>query len=209
MYSAYVCGNLKLYVGVVEGAPQVLQRGNNARISIVLRDFQGKRIQIYFSNASRDAPKEKKLADRIIKARVHDGMFLSVLASCTDPNEAFAIGLDFKYRGYWNFYQNGQITTVLMGTACRPRCPKPGMFCVTVPVDKCKDGKVITEWIDATFFDVVSQGNSSPNASKAIRVLNGEEKAQVVITGSGLRESDFNGQQYKSMVAYRLTKKPI
>lgn len=208
MYSAYVSGNLKLYVGVVEGEPQILQRGNGAKISIILRDFQGKRIQILFTNADRNAAKEKKLADRIIKAKVHDGMFLTVLAVCNDPNETFAIGIDFKYRGYWNFNQNGQTTTVLMGTACRPRCPKDGMFCVTVPVDECKDGKIVTEWIDATFFDMLSQGNSSLNASKAIRVLNGEEKPIVVITGSGLRENDYNGQQYRSMVAYRITKQP-
>ena len=208
MYSVYVKDNLKLFVGVVEGEPERIEHNGVTKMVVTLRDYQGERVKVYFANEGREAGRAKMLADRVVNAKIHDGVFLTVLASCKDPEEKTATGLDFKYRGVWNFKNGEKVTTVLMGIATRPRNPKPGMFCVTVPAEEYKDGAVQTIWIDVTFFDSDNGEKKRNSASSAQKCMFGEEKPMVVITGSDIRENVYNEHIYHNMIGYRMTKKP-
>lgn len=208
MYSVYAKDNLKLFVGVVDGEPAKIQHNGVTKMVVTLRDYQGERVKVYFANDDRGAGKMKMLADRVVNAKVKDGAFLSVLATCSDPEEKTANGIDFKYRGIWNFKNDDKITTVLMGIAIRPRNPKPGMFSVRVPYDDYKNGAVQTVWVDVTFFDSENGGKKRTNATAAQKCMHGEEKLMVVITGGEIRENNYNGTVYHNMVGYRMTRKP-
>lgn len=209
MYSAYVKDNLKLFVGVVAGEPKRWERDGRVAMVVTLKDYQGEFINIYFNNGEPGSPRNEMRADRIVNARVSDGAFLTVLAKCTDPEEKTATGLDFKYRGMWTFEKDGvRPTTVLMGVACRPRSPKDNMFVITIPVESMVNGTKSTTWYDVTFFDSEYNGKKRENAKTARRILQGSEKATVVVIGGAVNEREYNGDIYHGMIAYRITKKP-
>lgn len=207
MYSVYAKDNLKLFVGIVDGDPEKIQHNGVTKMVVTLRDYQGERIKIYFANSEQDS--KKKLADRIVNAKVRDGAFLTVLATCSDPEEKTGNGIDFKYRGLWNFKNGDKVTSVLIGPATRPNASKPGQFRVRVPYDEwdATSGKH-TVWVDVTFFDSESGGKKRTNATSAQKCMHGEENPMVVITGGEIRDNEYNGVVYHNMVGFRMTRKP-
>lgn len=204
MYKLFAKKDLKLFVGTVVGTPRVLEREGTKTVSLVLKDYIGDQIEIFFDNASSNAPKSQMLADRIIDAKVSEGAFLSVLAE-SDEAEITATGKDFKYRGMWEFKE--EHISVLMGVALNPRKPKDGMFCITMPIDQRVKGNNTTMWCDVTFFDTSSGEHAWKNATNASRLLCNEEKPIVVVVGSQINERIFNGKTYYSIKGYRIIKK--
>lgn len=220
MYYACQKGNMKLYVGVVEGEPQRWERDGKVAMIVTLKDYQGERIKIFFRNDEAGSPKVKMLADRVVNAKVHDGIFMTALATCSDPEEKTATGLDFKYRGRWTFTgDDGLVTTVLAGYATRPRKRKEGMFSFTIPVDEVRNGESYTMWCDVTFFDADRNGNDTGRAKKAEMLVDppkygnkddSEKKNNpfVVVTGGAVKESLFNDKPTYSMIGWSITKRP-
>lgn len=204
MYKVFQKDSTKLYVGVVAKEPKRYEKDGVLTMIVTLRDFSGNEIDIFFKN-NPGSNRMMMRADRIINAKVTEGVYLSVLAKCDDPEEKRATGIDFKYRGIWSLMGVGERpTTVLMGVGCKPRKPKTGMFSITIPVDEFKDGNKTTKWVEVTFFD----SERGQNAAQAEKVFAGKDKAFVVAVGGSIQERDFNGNTYHNMVGYRLTRKP-
>lgn len=207
MFKMYQKDNLKLFVGVVEGDPIRIERDDGLIVMITLKDYQNERIKIYFRN-NRTTRQEMR-ADRIINAKVCDGTFLTVLATCSDPKEESATGLDFKFRGCWKFKTEGdKYTSVIMGVACRPRAPADGMFCITIPLDEYENGKIVTKWIDVSFYDTDGKGEARKCAAFASRVLHGTDRPWVAVCGGSIKTSEYKDKLVYSMIGYRITRRP-
>lgn len=211
MYTAYVKDTLKLYVGIVD-IPPVKETSENGQAvtKIVLRDFRGDKVTIAFRNGKHGAPRYEMLADRIVNAGVKEGALLSVLAYCGDEQRNVATGLNFKYQGLWTFKgdENTRPVTVLIGRACRPRkgISTKGnhpYFSIGVPVTEWRNGANTTRWINVVFLD-----KNKKNATNAEKVLDGNEKPIVIITGGQIISSEYEGETSDSLVGYRILKAP-
>ncbi len=201
MKKIYQKDKLKVFLGFVDGTPQHIERNGNITVMITLRDEADEHIKIYFRN---NAEKKSMLANRVVKAKVHDGSLLAVMASCDDPEEKSAAGIDFCFSG-------GMLTveksTILIGKAFRFRMqdvvgrPKNSMACVSMQARRTKDEK---QWISISFFDGEYNGRKSYNASNARKALSGREDPLVAVVGGAITDREKNGTIYHNMYGYQV-----
>lgn len=201
MRKVYQKDNIKVFLGHVEGDPSRIERDGTVTMVVTLRDEADERIKIYFRN---NAEKNNMLADRVVRAKVHDGSLIAVVASCNDPEEKSAAGIDFCYNG-------GMLTVersvILFGKAQNFRMPdvvgkpKGTMACCSIYIRRNKDER---QSISVAFFDGEFNGRKTYGASNAKRALTGREDPMVVIVGGQITDREKNGTVYHNMTGYQI-----
>jgi hypothetical protein len=171
-------------------------------------------VDIFFKNDTSSPEMPRKLADRVEKAKVDTGKWLSMLVIMEDEAPT-ASGLDFKYQGIWSF-ANGQDengndkpkTTIAVGYATSPTRVNAELFRVSM-AERTYDRETKeegTKWYSIAFFD----DDRDLTAKKAERLLSvpGQKSVLCAIRCSGVRETEketkTGKQTFYDLTGYRI-----
>ena len=151
-------GEMTLVAGIVkscrEGSGASAGRVVNVKIEGTVYNHdkkveENKILDIAFWNSEEN---DRMLADRVIKAGVGVGSFITALVMMKEDNKA--TGLNFKYSGIWKFpaTEDKKELNVLVGTVTSLDEDPEGRFVkVSIPVSAGKDKE--TEWHKITFWN--------------------------------------------------------
>lgn len=195
MVNLYKKDNLQVLVGRVDQDVRYTEK-DGARLAIVrLADRKGDKVDIFFKNDMSTPENPKKLADRVEKAKVEAGKWLSVLVLMEDGSST-ASGLDFKYQGIWSFDQGKDEqgndkprANIAVGYAASPTRVNEGLFRISM-AERTYDKETKTEgtrWYSIAFFD----DDRDLTAKKAEKLLSvpGRKSVPCAIRCSGVRET--------------------
>lgn len=189
-------GGMTLVAGIVkncyEGSGNASGRVVNVKIEGMVwnaekRIEEPKILDIAFWN-SEDG--QKLLADRVIKANVGVGSFITALVTIKDDGKS-ANGINFKYSGIWTFpARDGQKElNVLVGTVASMDVDPENRFVkVSIPVSTAKD---VTEWQRITFWNS-EKAAMADRAKKCLSPSSSGRKPRAIIV-CGERE-EYNGK---------------
>lgn len=192
--------NLYLFAGVVSSDVQYFFHNGSRCALVVLMDRTNVPLRIIFRDKDR-----RNITDRIHRAKVRKGSYISVLATGY-PDNGVAIGLDFKFEGLWIFKDpnGGKDTTILQGTVHSPHELKDGMFTVTIPVKTLPPQRNVI-WYDVTFFNSY---NGSLNADTAKRLL--KANTDCCIRGGQIyNKVAANGKIYQKITGFGIDLRPV
>lgn len=144
------------------------------------RTEEDKELDIAFWN---DADNNRMLADRITKAKVGVGSFITALVVPKEDGKN-AVGVNFKYSGVWTFApseDNAYETNVIVGTIASMDEDPDGQYVrVSIPVTKDKD---TTEWHKITFWNN-EKGNLADRAKTCLKPrADGRKIRAIVVCG--------------------------
>lgn len=200
MITMYQKESLHLLVGRVAQEVRFDDR-DGTRVAVVrLEDRNGDKVDIFFKNDP--SASNKMLADRIEKAKVAEGRWLSVLVLMKESNSPNATGLDFKYAGIWKFEKDGKETNIMVGHSFRPERPKANLFKVSMAAEHYKDGQSETRWYGISFFDD-EKALYSKIAEQALNI-EGKKSVPCAIRCSAVKENESNGKTYFNLVGYKI-----
>lgn len=196
MRAIYQQDNLFLYAGVVTKDVRIVTKNDVTFAVVALKDRNEDTIDIFFKNSE-----DKRLADRIKKAKVQTGSYISVL-TVGEKDAKTATGLDFKYSGIWKFKgQDGKKnSTVIHGMACSGREVDKNTFSVSVPIKYVENGEESTRWYEITFYN--SDDGEYRNADIAKKLLS--EKTTCCIRGGEVKEKTVKGKDGKMKTYYNI-----
>ena len=211
MISLYKDGNKKLLIGRVDQDVKFIDK-DGVRMAIVqLKDRNGDQVDIFFKNDLSNPENPRKLADRIEKAQVGAGKWLSVLVLMEDDSPT-ASGLGFKYKGIWTFDQgqdeNGEDkpkVNIAVGYATSPTKVKDGIFRVSM-AERTYDKETKTEgtrWYSIAFFDD-DRDLTAKRAEKLLSVTDTQKSVLCAIRCSSVREVEKDGNVYNNLTGYRI-----
>lgn len=200
MITLYQKDNLRLLVGKVSLEPTYSDRDGNRVAKVRLEDRNGDKVDIYFKN---DPSANKLLADRVEKAKVTAGKWLSVLVSMKEDNSPSATGIEFKYGGLWTFKgEEDKETNIIVGHSIRPERANTELFKVSMAADVYSGGANETRWYGISFFDD-DKTLFSKVAEKALSI-EGRKSVPCAIRCSKLKTTESNGKTYYNLVGYRV-----
>lgn len=200
MITLYQKDNLRLLVGKVALEPNFSDRDGNRVAKVRLEDRNGDKVDIYFKN---DPSAGKMLADRVERAKIAAGKWISVLVSMKEDNSASATGIEFKYAGLWNFKgDEDKETNIIVGHSIRPERAKPELFKVSMAADIYEGGANQTRWYGISFFD--DEKTLFSKVAERVLAVEGRKSVPCAIRCSKLKTSESNGKTYYNLVGYRV-----
>lgn len=200
MITLYQKDNLRLLVGKVALEPNFSDRDGTRVAQVRLEDRNGDKVDIYFKN---DPSAGKMLADRVERAKIAAGKWLSVLVSMKEDNSATATGIEFKYAGLWNFKgEEDKETNIIVGHSIRPERAKPELFKVSMAADIYEGGANQTRWYGISFFD--DEKTLFSKVAERVLSVEGRKSVPCAIRCSKLKTSESNGKTYYNLVGYRV-----
>ena len=210
MITMYKKDNLRVLVGRVDQDVRFTEK-NGERMAIVrLTDRTGDKVDIFFKNDMSAPENPKKLADRVEKAKVEAGKWLSVLV-IMEENSPTASGLDFKYQGIWTFNQGQDEhgndkpqVNIAVGYSTSPTRVSEDIFRVSM-AERTYDRETAqegTKWYSIAFFN----DDKDLNAKKAENLLSlqGHKSVPCAIRCSSVRETEKGGKTYYNLTGYRI-----
>ena len=211
MITLYKKDNLRLLIGRVDQDVKFTEK-NGERLAIVrLADRKGDKVDIFFKNDMSAPENPRKMADRIEKAKVEPGKWLSILVLMEDGSPT-ASGLDFRYQGIWTFDQgqdeNGEDkpkVNIAVGYATSPTKVKDGIFRVSM-AERTYDKETETEgtrWYSIAFFDD-DRDLTAKRAEKLLSVTDTQKSVLCAIRCSSIREVEKDGNVYNNLTGYRI-----
>ena len=209
MINLYKKDKLQLLVGRVESVRFTEKDGEQLAI-VRLVDRTDDKVDIYFRNDMSAPENPKKMADRIEKAKVDTGKWLSVLV-LMDEGSSNASGLDFKYKGLWTFDQGKDEAgndkpklNVAVGYSARPTRVSNDLFRVSMAEEiyNRDTKKEETRWYSIAFFD----DDKSLMAKTAEKLLSvqGRKSVPCAIRCSSVRETEKDGTTFYNLTGYRV-----
>ena len=208
MINMYKKDNLQVLVGRVDQV-RFEEKDDTRQAVVRLVDRKGDKVDVYFKNDLSSPENPKKLADRIEKAKVEAGKWLTMLVLMEDKS-TYATGLDFKYQGIWTFDQdkddNGKPkVNIAVGYATSPTRVNENLFRVSM-AERTYDKETKeegTRWYSIAFFD----DDRDLTAKKAENLLGVKDRKSTLcaIRCSAVREVESdNGNTYYNLTGYRI-----
>ena len=151
-------GEMTLVAGIVVGCREGSGASAGRVVNVKIRGSvynpdkkveEEKTIDVAFWNSEEN---NRMLADRVIKAGVGVGAFITALVIMKEDNKAS--GINFKYNGVWNFAASGnqkEINVIVGTVASLDEDPEGRFVKVSVPISLGKDKE--TEWHRITFWN--------------------------------------------------------
>lgn len=201
MITLYKKDSMRLLVGKVVQDPRFDDK-DGSRVAIVrLEDRCGEKVDIHFKNDP--SANNKMLADRVEKAKIAEGKWLSVLVLMRDAKDATATGLDFKFVGLWTFKEEEEKEiNIMVGHSIRPERARSDLFRVTMAAEHYESGKTETRWFGISFFDD-ERALYSKMAEKVL-AIEGRKSVPCAIRCSKLKTNTSNDKTYYNLVGYRV-----
>ena len=201
MITMYSKDNLRLIVGRVCQDVRFDDKDGSKIAVVRLEDRNGDKVDVYFKNDP--SATNKMLADRIEKAKVAEGKWLSMLVLMKDTDAATATGLDFKYSGIWHFKNTeGKETNIMVGYSTRPERLKDDLFRVSMAEDIYNDGATETRWFSVSFFD--DERTLHSKIAERQLAVEGRKSVPCAIRCSAIKEKESNGNTYYNLTGYKV-----
>ena len=178
----YENGKKKLVCGTVSSVMPVTV-GGQTKTAVKVVDRQGDEVTVIFSD---------KLVERVEKAKVREGVFITIL--CEMVTENAGNGLEFKFKGWWylDSEYNGKPThaNIFVGTITSPKRVSEKCFSVTMPIDSWnKETKTNdTVWQNIRFVN--------KNADFAEKLLGSGNHYGAIVCGDRQSTKAANGNTY-------------
>ena len=210
MITMYRKDNLRVLVGRVDQVKFAEKDGE--RLAIVrLSDRKGDKVDIFFKNDMSTPENPRKMADRIEKAKVDAGKWLSILVLMEDGSPT-ASGLDFKYQGLWSFDEGKDDqgadkprATVAVGYSTSPSRVSEDFFRVSM-AEKIYDKETKTEdtrWYSIGFFDD-DKDLTAKKAEKLLSLQGDQKSIPCAIRCSAVREKEKDGKIFFNLTGYQI-----